>query len=52
VGLTATVEPVVAALVAWTVLGENLAPAQLAGGAIVVFAILIAQSLRPTADSV
>jgi drug/metabolite transporter (DMT)-like permease len=52
VGLTATVEPVVAALVAWTVLGENLAPAQLAGGAIVVLAILIAQSLRPTADSV
>lgn len=52
VGLTATIEPVIAALVAWLVLGENLAPAQLAGGAIVVAAILIAQSLRPTADSV
>jgi drug/metabolite transporter (DMT)-like permease len=52
VGLTATIEPVVAALVAWLVLGEYLAPAQIAGGAIVVVAILIAQSLRPTADSV
>jgi drug/metabolite transporter (DMT)-like permease len=52
VGLTATVEPVVAAFVAWIVLGENLAPAQVAGGAVVVVAILIAQSLRPTADSV
>jgi drug/metabolite transporter (DMT)-like permease len=52
VGLTATIEPVVAALVAWLVLGEYLAPAQLAGGAVVVVAILIAQSLRPTADSV
>jgi drug/metabolite transporter (DMT)-like permease len=39
-------------LVAWLVLGENLAPAQIAGGALVVVAILIAQSLRPTADSV
>lgn len=52
VGLTATIEPVVAALVAWLVLGEYLAPAQIAGGAIVMVAILIAQSLRPTADSV
>jgi drug/metabolite transporter (DMT)-like permease len=52
VGLTATIEPVVAALVAWLVLGEYLAPAQIAGGAVVVVAILIAQSLRPTADSV
>jgi drug/metabolite transporter (DMT)-like permease len=39
-------------LVAWLVLGEYLAPAQIAGGAIVVVAILVAQSLRPTADSV
>lgn len=52
VGLTATIEPVVAALVAWLVLAEQLAPAQIAGGAIVVVAILVAQSLRPTADSV
>jgi drug/metabolite transporter (DMT)-like permease len=34
------------------VLGEQLALPQIAGGAIVVIAILIAQSLRPTADSV
>ena len=52
VGLTATIEPVIAALAAWSVLGEHLAPAQLAGGAVVVIAILIAQSLRPTAESV
>ena len=42
----------IAALVAWLVLGENLAPAQILGGAVVVVAILIAQSLRPTAESV
>ena len=52
VGLTATIEPVVAAIAAFLVLGEQLAPPQIAGGAIVIIAILIAQSLRPTADSV
>ncbi len=52
VGLTATIEPVVAAIAAFLVLGEQLAPPQIAGGAIVIVAILIAQSLRPTADSV
>jgi drug/metabolite transporter (DMT)-like permease len=52
VGLTATIEPVVAAIVAFLVLGEQLAVPQIVGGAIVVVAILIAQSLRPTADSV
>jgi len=52
VGLTATIEPVVAAIAAFLVLGEQLAVLQIAGGAIVVIAILIAQSLRPTADSV
>lgn len=52
VGLTATIEPVVAAIVAFFVLGEQLALPQIAGGAVVVAAILIAQSLRPTADSV
>jgi drug/metabolite transporter (DMT)-like permease len=52
VGLTATIEPVVAAIAAFLVLGEQLAPPQIAGGAVVVAAILIAQSLRPTADSV
>lgn len=52
VGLTATIEPVVAAIAAFLVLGEQLALPQIAGGAVVVVAILIAQSLRPTADSV
>jgi len=52
VGLTATIEPVVAAIAAFLVLGEQLTPPQIAGGAIVIVAILIAQSLRPTADSV
>ena len=52
VGLTATIEPVVAAIVAFLVLGEQLALPQIVGGAIVVVAILVAQSLRPTADSV
>ena len=52
VGLTATIEPVVAAIVAFLILGEQLAIPQIAGGAIVLGAIVIAQSLRPTADSV
>jgi drug/metabolite transporter (DMT)-like permease len=52
VGLTATIEPVVAAIAAFLVLGEQLAVLQIAGGAVVVMAILIAQSLRPTAESV
>ena len=46
VGLTATFEPVVAALVAFFVLAEALAPLQLAGGAVVLAGIGIAQSLR------
>lgn len=52
VGLTATIEPVVAAIAAFFVLGEQLAIPQIAGGVVVVVAILVAQSLRPTADSV
>lgn len=52
VGLTATFEPVVAAVAAWIVLGERLEAPQIAGGAVVLLAIGIAQSLRPTAESV
>ena len=52
VGLTATFEPVVAALAAWIVLGERLDPPQVLGGVVVLGAIVIAQSLRPTAGSV
>ncbi len=52
VGLTATFEPVVAAAAAWLFLTQTLAVPQLAGGALVMVAIAMAQSLRPTAGSV
>ena len=47
VGLTATFEPVVAAVAAFFLLHESLEPPQLAGGAVVLAGIAIAQSLRP-----
>jgi drug/metabolite transporter (DMT)-like permease len=46
VGIAAMLEPVVASLVAWAWLGETFGAAQLAGGAIVLAAILIAQTAR------
>lgn len=52
VGLAATLEPVVAAAAAWIALGEHLDPLQIAGGFVVLIGIVIAQSLRPTAESV
>ena len=52
VGLASTFEPVVAAAAAWVLLGERLELLQLAGGAVVIAAIVLAQSLRPTAGSV
>jgi len=52
VGLTATFEPVVAAVAAWVVLGERLEAPQIIGGLVVLGAIVVAQSLRPTAGSV
>ena len=52
VGLAATLEPVVAAAVAWMALGERLEPLQVAGGIVVLAGIVLAQSLRPTAGSV
>jgi drug/metabolite transporter (DMT)-like permease len=52
VGLTATFEPVVAAAAAWVALGERLEIPQILGGIVVLSAIVIAQSLRPTAESV
>lgn len=51
-GLTSTAEPVVAAAVAWLALGEALAWPQILGGAVVLVAIGIAQSRRPTAGGV
>lgn len=41
-----TLEPVVATVVAWAWLGETLGVAQLAGGAVVIAGILLAQSAR------
>ncbi len=46
VGLTATFEPVVAAVAAFFFLAEALEPPQLAGGAVVLAGIVMAQSLR------
>jgi drug/metabolite transporter (DMT)-like permease len=46
VGIVAMLEPVTATLVAWIWLGETLASVQLAGAAIVLLAIAIAQSAR------
>jgi len=46
VGITAMLEPVVATIVAWAWLDETLAPVQLAGAAVVLTAILLAQTAR------
>jgi drug/metabolite transporter (DMT)-like permease len=46
VGIVATLEPVVAALVAWAWLRESLAPAQLAGAVVVLAGIGLAQTAR------
>lgn len=45
-GIVAMLEPVVAAIVAWAWLGEALGPEQLAGGLVVLGAIVIAQTAR------
>jgi drug/metabolite transporter (DMT)-like permease len=44
--IIATLEPVVASVVAWAWLGESLGAAQLAGGGVVLAAILLAQTAR------
>lgn len=46
VGLIAMLEPVAAAVVAWAWLGESLGPEQLAGGVVVLAAIVLAQTAR------
>jgi drug/metabolite transporter (DMT)-like permease len=46
VGIAAMLEPVVATIVAWAWLRETLAPVQLAGAAVVLVAILLAQTAR------
>ena len=52
VGLASTAEPVIAAVAAWVLIGESLQSLQVLGGAIVVVGILIAQSVRLSADGV
>src|SRR5205823_1866167 len=52
VSIVATSEPFIAAVIAWAVLGQSLALPQILGGALVLAGILIAQTHRPTADSV
>ncbi len=52
VGLTSTAEPVIAAIVAWLLIGESLEPLQVAGGAVVVVGIVVAQSVRVTREGV
>lgn len=44
--IVATLEPVVATVVAWVWLGETFGPTQLIGGAVVIAGILVAQSAR------
>jgi drug/metabolite transporter (DMT)-like permease len=46
VGIVAMLEPVAAAVVAWAWLGESLDAAQLAGGAVVLAGIVLAQTAR------
>jgi drug/metabolite transporter (DMT)-like permease len=45
-GLVGTLEPVVAAAVAWVVLGEGLSAVQILGGAVVVAGIVLAETAR------
>ena len=46
-GIATTMEPVLAAALAWLLLGQQLSTMQLAGGGLVVAGVLIAQLLRP-----
>jgi drug/metabolite transporter (DMT)-like permease len=45
-GIAAMLEPVVATVIAWAWLQESLAPVQLAGAAVVLAGILLAQTAR------
>jgi drug/metabolite transporter (DMT)-like permease len=52
VGLTSTAEPVIAAIAAWLLIGESLEALQVVGGVIVMIGILVAQSVRLSAEGV
>jgi drug/metabolite transporter (DMT)-like permease len=49
--IVATLEPVLAAVFAWVILGEELAPVQLVGGAAVLGAVVWVQSHRPDLEA-
>ena len=46
VGLLSTLEPPLAGIVAWFVMGEQLSPVQLLGGAVVLAGVVIAETAR------
>ncbi|HTF58845.1 MAG TPA: EamA family transporter [Actinomycetes bacterium] len=50
-GIAATAEPVFAAGFAWLLLGQHLTPAQLAGGALVVAGVVLAQLAAARGDA-
>ena len=45
--IVAMLEPVLAAIVAWIWLGEELAAVQIVGGVIVLVGVVLAQTARP-----
>lgn len=46
VGLIGMIEPVVASVVAWLILGENLTTAELAGGVMILLGVALAETAR------
>lgn len=52
VSIVATSEPFIAAVLAWLVLGQQLALPQILGGTLVLAGIVLAQSVRPSSGSV
>ncbi len=50
-GVVATLEPVLGALLAWPIQDQRLAPLQIAGGLLVIGAIVWVQSQRPQLDA-
>ena len=52
VGLASTSEPVIAAVAAWLLIGQSLEGLQVVGGLIVVAGIVVAQSVRLSAEGV
>ncbi len=49
VGIVGMVEPVIATVVAWLVLGERVGPVQLAGGALILAGVTLAETARTAA---